>query len=346
MKKLISIIVCAVIVLNTLIVFCNENNTDWLTLYNQKIEEIENEYRRGIRNDYTWDTWQEWALFFSVQDINFDGVPEMYHTACNRFEGDYSTISESEEIYYIKDGQVLKGSIEAEYTLGFLPMNFGKKAGANELTRDCVNWQYVMKDAQTGEMCFITHDSYNGFIDYPDRVYSKLIFDTKTGVLSAEILLKQECESYTVPEYLTGYEYIGSDTYFDNGYDDSWDFKNWKPVYIAPKVTIDGVYVEFDAPPVIVNDRTLVPVRRITEALGASVEWNEEAGKAIMVKDGKEVVMTIGQSTYFVNGQERAMDVPAQLMGGRTVVPVRALSESFDFTVDWDEENEIVIIKQ
>jgi hypothetical protein len=87
--------------------------------------------------------------------------------------------------------------------------------------------------------------------------------------------------------------------------------------------------VVMDVVPVIIDDRTLVPVRFITEMLGGNIDWNDTTREVTIAIDGKTFTFGIGETTP-------DMDVPAQIIGGRTMVPLRFISEFFDATVSWD----------
>ncbi len=110
------------------------------------------------------------------------------------------------------------------------------------------------------------------------------------------------------------------------------------------KVTIDGEYVEFDQPPVIIEGRTMVPLRKIFEKLGAKVEYDPETSTVYASKTDFEMSMKIGENKYTVNNTEYSLDVPSQIINDRTLVPVRAVSESMDCIVDWDGAARTVII--
>lgn len=103
-------------------------------------------------------------------------------------------------------------------------------------------------------------------------------------------------------------------------------------------VYVDGAAVEFDVPPQIINDRTMVPMRAIFEKIGAEVTWDDATKTAISKKDGTTVSITIGEYKLNVNGKDVEIDVPAQIVDSRTLVPVRAISESFNCDVFWQEE--------
>lgn len=97
--------------------------------------------------------------------------------------------------------------------------------------------------------------------------------------------------------------------------------------------------------PVIVEGRTLVPLRSVFEALGASVEWNNDERSVTSVKDGVTVVLKVDSKEMTVNGEVKILDVPAMIMNERTMVPVRAVAEAFGATVLWDNTERCVVVK-
>ena len=88
-----------------------------------------------------------------------------------------------------------------------------------------------------------------------------------------------------------------------------------------------------DAAPYVANDRTYVPFRALGEALGAEVEWDNDARTVTYTLGKTEVVMTIGETTYTVNGEEKTMDVAPEITNDRTYVPVRFVGEALGFKV-------------
>lgn len=107
-------------------------------------------------------------------------------------------------------------------------------------------------------------------------------------------------------------------------------------------VYVDGMPVDFDVQPQIISDRTMVPMRAIFEAIGAEVTWDSETSTALSKRGDDDVRITIGENKIVKNGEDIAIDVPACIVDSRTLVPVRAVAESFGCDVFWDGENRIV----
>ena len=98
-------------------------------------------------------------------------------------------------------------------------------------------------------------------------------------------------------------------------------------------VVNNEVITKEDAAPYIANDRTYVPFRALGEALGAEVNWDNDARTVTYTLGKTEVVLTIDETTYTVNGEEKTMDVAPVITGDRTYVPVRFVGEALGFSV-------------
>lgn len=111
-------------------------------------------------------------------------------------------------------------------------------------------------------------------------------------------------------------------------------------------VTYNGEMIIFDQKPVIENGRTLVPLRAIFEKLGATIEWNGETGTVTAKKDDTTISLTIDNTTATKNNDTITLDVPAKIINGRTLVPVRFIADCFGVNVDWNAEARRVILTQ
>ena len=109
-------------------------------------------------------------------------------------------------------------------------------------------------------------------------------------------------------------------------------------------VYCNGEPVEMDQSPVEENDRLLVPMRAIFESLGAEVSWYEDSQAIAAQQDETTVYMQIDDGYMSVNDEWIALDAPPRLVGDRTLVPVRAVSEALDARVEWNDELQRVII--
>lgn len=114
-------------------------------------------------------------------------------------------------------------------------------------------------------------------------------------------------------------------------------------------VRVDGEYVDFDQPPTIVNDRTLVPVRAIFESMGITVDWNPVTRTVSANRGNTAISMVIDTNVInkTVDGTISTVeiDVPAMIIGNRTMVPARAIAESFGASVNWDGKTRTVIVQ-
>lgn len=106
--------------------------------------------------------------------------------------------------------------------------------------------------------------------------------------------------------------------------------------------------VASDVPPQIINQRTMVPLRFVAQALQAKVEWRDSDRSVIVTSKGKSsaaVPPGSGELRVVVDGREVRGDVPPVIVDGRTLVPVRFVAEAMSAKVGWDGENRRVLIK-
>lgn len=117
----------------------------------------------------------------------------------------------------------------------------------------------------------------------------------------------------------------------------------------STSVYVNGNILEVDQPPLIEQGRTFVPLRAIGEALGCQVEWDNDTRSASFIQGDVKAVITIGEPYIMIGDgvydEQFPIDAPAIIRGGRTLVPLRAMSECFGYEVDWNGDENAVYIK-
>ena len=111
-------------------------------------------------------------------------------------------------------------------------------------------------------------------------------------------------------------------------------------------VIVNGKVVVFDQTPIISEGRTLVPLRAIFEALNATVQWDDATKTVSAIRGETKILLQIGSTNMYVGSEVKVLDVPAQIINSRTLVPVRAISEAFGCTVGWDGNTKTVTITE
>ena len=108
-------------------------------------------------------------------------------------------------------------------------------------------------------------------------------------------------------------------------------------------VMVNGIAVKFpDQKPVVQNERTLVPVRFVAEALGHKVSWDSDTNSVNI--DGGKIVLYIGTTKATINGKSITLDVASTVINNRTMVPLRVVIETLDCSVDWIAETKTVLV--
>ncbi|WP_312652132.1 copper amine oxidase N-terminal domain-containing protein [Aminipila sp.] len=108
-------------------------------------------------------------------------------------------------------------------------------------------------------------------------------------------------------------------------------------------IVSDTKEFKFDTPPVIKGSRTLIPVRAITEGLGAKVAYDQATKKVTITKDGTTIELTLGSNVAVVNGKQVTLDTSANTMNNRTYVPMRFIMETFNLKVSYENDGTIQV---
>jgi len=110
-------------------------------------------------------------------------------------------------------------------------------------------------------------------------------------------------------------------------------------------VTVNDQPVNFTGQtPVIVGGRTLVPVADVFRQMGFSVTWDEVSGRAVLINRVYTIVITVGSSTFVANRTPLRLDMPAQIINGTMMLPIRAVVESIGYYVNWHDATNTVQI--
>ncbi|MDR1559608.1 MAG: copper amine oxidase N-terminal domain-containing protein [Clostridiales bacterium] len=115
------------------------------------------------------------------------------------------------------------------------------------------------------------------------------------------------------------------------------------------RIFVDGEELYMDVPARLINDRTMIPVRAVSEAVGCVVEWYGEDQRIVVNSPAGGdplIVMEVGNSLVTVNtydgntgavgGRRVTIDSPPVIIDGRTLVPLRFVAETIGFEVEWD----------
>ncbi len=115
----------------------------------------------------------------------------------------------------------------------------------------------------------------------------------------------------------------------------------------APPITVyvDQQPLTFDVPPSVIQGRVLVPLRGIFERLGATVDYDAQSQHIVAIRGPQTVELTVGSRQAHVNGIPTLLDVPAFTINGRTMVPLRFVSEALGARVRWDAANAAIFIR-
>ena len=114
--------------------------------------------------------------------------------------------------------------------------------------------------------------------------------------------------------------------------------------YAQVSVKVNSADIEFDTPPVIINGRTMIPIRAVAEQMGLKVGWNGEIQTVTIQNYNSVAKLTIGEDVMLFNDSSIKLDSAPIIIDDRTCLPLRAVAEAFGAEVLWDGEKEAVTI--
>ncbi len=123
-----------------------------------------------------------------------------------------------------------------------------------------------------------------------------------------------------------------------------------KTIYLQiknPKVIVNGISKNIDdagTEPIILNGRTLTPIRTVVEEVGGILLWDAVSKKMTVTYGGKRIEMWIGKTAFVVNGVSKEMSVAPQLVKGKTFIPIRYITDNLDLAMEWNNETKVITI--
>ncbi|MBE7059415.1 MAG: copper amine oxidase N-terminal domain-containing protein [Ruminococcaceae bacterium] len=247
-------------------------------------------------------------------------------------------------------GFLVRGSRSSEYVDGYKVSNE---------TKDYVDSEGNIFPTPESKMRSMIHEYSCGYMLYaPDALRFQSIY-TQIYDAQNKILYELPSENPDTPYEISFFDNDGNAQLFkvkrsNYSYDpnfgthanvdvlEAYTVKLKK--YPIVTVTYDGKKIGFDQIPIIENGRTLVPLRAIFETLGATVDWDGATQTVTATKDDTKISLTIDNTLASKNGESITLDVPAKIVNGRTLVPVRFIADCFGVGVDWDAEMQRVIL--
>lgn len=275
---------------------------------------------------YWWDFGNEFYNYYTEQ------MEKRYEV--NVYEG----VDQDGYISVAKNGK--GGLIDTEGNV-IIPCKYDDLYDAEEL-ENVKSGNNIEVKAYTGkyyEAYFMPYYYYEYGVNY----YNGLAVVQEKSEETAKVGIVDENDNIVVPFI---YDMITA------CYDDAcWVLKDGKWGTIAidrskVSVKLNGEEIEFDQIPLIINGRTLAPLRAIFEKLGAEVLWDDATRTIKATKDGTTVELTIDKKEMKKNGEAIVLDEAPQIISERTLVPVRAISEAFDCKVTWEAETHTVLIEK
>lgn len=197
---------------------------------------------------------------------------------------------------------------------------------------------YYTEDGGTDGIYFIRQKNYAIIEDYGNNTY-KLCMLAQWFDLIEESFFGSQFYIYCVIQPSADGSYF---TLYGISDKDDIDYTPDNAV----SVILNGEKLSFDQPPVIVDGRTLVPIRTVVEAMGGTVAWDDTTKTATLTYGRHIITLTVNSTTAYLDGQANTLDVAPQIIGDRTLMPIRFIAERFGFTADWDNNSRSVIINE
>ena len=309
----------------------------------------------NVLKSYSGDYVSDMSYINGVYYINTysqygEYIPETHMNVVSEEKSYYSTDFENWHVYnesggipIINDGHELfirNGKLQYKYNR-YLTQGLGDIA----LSQNGVAKQGIIYESvDIGEIIQV-HDYLFANLVYDGTNCPDKIAVSKDGVYFTIISIPEEncwlSDVFELKDNRFEFDITNSSKYYSCPIEQIDEALNVSDIYVQFQDKILG----FETPPVIESGSTLVPMRFLFEQMGADVEWNGETQTATATLDNTAVTFAIDDTNAEVNNTPATMDVPARLINGKTMVPLRFLSEEMGFEVAWDAESRTAIIE-
>ena len=281
-----------------------------------------------------YEKYFEDSFYFCFTDYS----ERKYNQVTSSFDGDVTT-----HYYRTNDGTFFVEITYEDFSKIHNNIETSKLCNGDEIYLDKENMLYLQNNKVLREP-----DDYvrYGTVTNKGNVLYKIQYGDN-GIKAAQKISIDAINYYDIPidtdlsntKYFNGYLYCNIIGDEENSYQIKIsDLEN------GIKVLYDNNYLSFTTPPMIENDRTLVPMRFLFEQMGADVDWDNATQTAIVKKQGDTISFSINDTEAKVNNTVKTMDVPARLINDKTMIPLRFLSEELGYSVQWDGETRTVTI--
>ncbi len=249
---------------------------------------------------------------------------------------------------YMVEGILAKGCYAySKFVSYVMHQSFGEKLYHKEteknLTAEGVR-KFILKNVQSGEHIRMGNYHSVSFVSGDEKGFYSLGYSSDNAWGGQKI----EFVYYTYEEFTKYLNKLSAEWDADGRtlyVFDALKDKNEKYTFEENvSVILDKKLLSFDVDPVIIEERTYLPLRTIAETLGAQVSWDDKTKTATIEKEDTKAEFQIDNKTYKINGENFKNDVPAIILNDRTLVPVRCVSESFSLSVSWDDDTKCVIL--
>ncbi len=329
MKKILSLILALICLQNT--AFASSFRGDFLDPFNNELFEVVAETSYSKDYDMGFDKYE---IVYSEDYTK----AKVVHTVVS-YTGEVTTtdicdFTDSETAYtYLGDDPYYSDSSEGFNDGLIRAVNPELEMSCYKDVTDTIRYSYLGQsyygyDYNMGLLCETENDGWTGK-DSEEREYKT----TLTEIMSTNKKYEFNC-------YVTNFNDDGYALMRTNGKTYVVRLKKG----IIPTVTYNGEKIAFDQVPIIESGRTLVPLRAIFEKIGASVEWDDSTQTVTAVKDDIKISLTVNNTIATKNGETVTLDVPAQIINGRTLVPVRFVAACFGVNVAWDDVMQRVLL--